>query len=98
MTDWPLSLKVSAGISVGTTLLLLGFALFRPHGQAVGVIAGNFANVMAGMAGAFTGAGALVAGGLLYFLKASPWVLALCHALFLLPPFVVLLLVLRIYR
>lgn len=91
-------LKVSAAISVCTTLLLLGYALFRPHGQAVGVIAGNFANVIAGFAGACVGVGALIAGALLYFLKPSPWVQALSHALFLLPPFGVLLVVIRIYR
>lgn len=98
MTSLPLSLKVSAAISVLTTLLLLGFALLRPHGQSVGVIAGNFANVISAFAGACTGIGALFAAGLLYFLKPGPMIHAVAHVLFLGPPLVVLWGILRIYR
>lgn len=98
MTQLPISVKVSAAISVLTTLVLFGIALFRPHGQAVGVIAGNFANVIAGFAGACTGAGALLAAGLLYFLKPHPAIHAIAHILFLAPPLTILWGLARIYR
>jgi hypothetical protein len=98
MTQLPLGLKVSAAISVLTTLILFGIALFRPHGQAVGIIAGNFGNVISAFAGICTGLGALLAAGLLYFLKPGPMIHAVAHILFLGPPLAVLYGVLRIYR
>lgn len=63
--------KLAAALNGLAVMVFWGFALLRPPGPPSGVIPGNFANVLAGVAGAVTAAFGLLAGGLLYFTRSG---------------------------